>query len=187
MSCECRSPNTSPETFRRARTGRKGMQRHRPGTFPHALTIPTVIRFASRLAPIVVTAAIALFPLLLAVAVISRYAPDAGYCPDAPLAELAELAELAASILAFAAARGMRPDEIGFVGMPRYHADRFGWWSFDLKSGEARYVATIDYGRRVTGFGKFQMLPPEPAEPMPRGHSFADIEPRAADPVAGYR
>lgn len=143
--------------------------------------IPTVIRFASRLALIVVTAAIALFLLLLAVVVISRYEPVAGYCPDAPLAALD------ASILAFAEARGMRPDEIEFVGMPRYHADRFGWWDFNLRSGEASYVATIDCERRVTGFGKLQMPPLEPAGPMPRGHSFAGIEPRAADPVTGHR
>ncbi|MBN3832087.1 hypothetical protein [Burkholderia sp. Ac-20344] len=122
--------------------------------------IPALTRYSRRLALILVTAAVALASLFLAVAVIARYGPDDGYCPDAPLAELE------ANILVFAEARGMRPDEIEFVGMPRYHADKLGWWGFDLKSNETGYVATIDCERRVTGFGKIQMLPLEPAAPM---------------------
>ncbi|WP_175873814.1 hypothetical protein [Burkholderia sp. BCC0397] len=180
MSFGRRSPDTRPDTVRIARTGRERMQLHRPEKYPHALMIPTVIRYASRLALIVVMATIALIVLFLAIVVIARYEPDDGYCPGAPLGELE------ARILSFAEARGMRPDDIEFVGMPRYHADRLGWWHFDLKSGEASYVATIDCGRHVTGFGKFQMLPLEPAT-VQRSHSSAGIEPRAVDPVPGYR
>ncbi|WP_423370084.1 hypothetical protein [Burkholderia sp. LMG 32019] len=119
--------------------------------------------------------------LLLAIVVIARYEPASGYCPDAPLAELE------ASILAFAEAQDMRPDEIEFVGMPLYDADKFGRWGFDLKSGETRYVATIDCARRVIGFGTIQMLPLEPATPLQRGHSPAGIEPSAVDPGRSYR
>lgn len=122
--------------------------------------ISTLTRHAIRLAPILIAAAIALVVLFVAVVGIARYERDDGYCPDAPLAELE------AKILTFVKAHGIDPDEIEFIGMPRYHADKLGWWGFDLKSREASYVATIDCEHRVIGFGKIQMFPLEPATPM---------------------
>ncbi|MFA8327845.1 hypothetical protein [Burkholderia ubonensis] len=137
----------------------RGIQLHRPEPYPDAFMISAILRRAIRLALMLVAAAIAFVVLFVAVAGIARYEQDGRHCPDAPLAELE------AKILTFVNAYGIDPDEIEFIGMPRYHADTLGWWGFDLKSRKASYVATIDCEHRVTGFGKIQMFPLEPATP----------------------
>ncbi|MGU8083167.1 hypothetical protein [Burkholderia pyrrocinia] len=121
--------------------------------------ISTFTRHAIRLVLILGASAIALVVLFLVVG-IARYERDDSYCPDA------SVAELEAKILTFVKVHGIDPDAIEFAGMPRYHADKLGWWAFDLKSREASYVATIDCEHRVTGFGKIQMFPLNPAAPM---------------------
>ncbi|UVE66734.1 hypothetical protein L2Y90_06325 [Burkholderia pyrrocinia] len=121
--------------------------------------ISTFTRHAIRLVLILGASAIALVVLFLVVG-IARYERDDGYCPDA------SVAELEAKILTFVKVHGIDPDAIEFAGMPRYHADKLGWWASDLKSREASYVATIDCEHRVTGFGKIQMFPLNPAAPM---------------------
>ncbi|WP_446904436.1 hypothetical protein [Burkholderia sp. YIM B11467] len=141
----------------------------------------TVTRYIVRIALVLVVAAAACVGLFFVIVGIAGYERDDGYCPDAPIGELE------AKILAFAKDQGIPLNEAEFVGMPRYHADQLGWWAFDLKAREGNHVATIDCDRRVTGFGKIQMLPFGPATPMQRGHSPAGIEPRAVDSVAGYR
>ncbi|KEZ03973.1 hypothetical protein GQ57_20985 [Burkholderia sp. MSh2] len=118
--------------------------------------IPTLARYAIRAALILVTAAAALFLLLLAAIVIARYEPDSGYCPDAPIAELE------AKILAFAREQRMELNGAEFVGIPRYRADKHGWWAFDLKSHDENYVATIDCDGRITGFGTIRKLSFDP-------------------------
>lgn len=122
--------------------------------------ISAAIRYAVRVVLILSAATIALVVLFLVIVGIARYESDEGYCPDAPVGELE------AKILAFANEQRLHLNDVEFVGMPRYHADKLGWWGFDLRSREGSYVATIDCDRRVTGFGKIQKLPLEPTESM---------------------
>ncbi|HIH2750904.1 hypothetical protein L3V59_01725 [Burkholderia aenigmatica] len=126
---------------------------------PDTFMIPTVTRCVVRLTFILIAAAAALALLLLFVVGMARYERDEGMCPNA------SIAELEAGILAFAKAQGSLTDEVEFVGTPRYHTDTLGWWRFDLRSGDASYVATIACDGRVTGFGRIQMLPLAPAKP----------------------
>ncbi|MDN7428386.1 hypothetical protein [Burkholderia sp. AU45388] len=107
----------------------------------------------------VVAMTVAIFIAFLVVAGIARYEKDDGYCPDIPPGELE------AKIVAFANEQHIYPDGAEFVGMPRYHAETYGWWAFDLSAPDGNYVATIDCHGRVTSFGKVQKLPRVPATP----------------------
>lgn len=122
--------------------------------------IATAIRYAVRVVLVLAAATFALVVLFLVIVGIARYESDEGYCPDAPAGELE------AKILAFAKDRRTPLNDVEFVGTPRYHADKLGWWGFDLKSREGSYVATIDCDRRITGFGRIQKLPLEPTKSM---------------------
>lgn len=123
--------------------------------------ISTVTRYIVRFVLVLVATAIALVLLFLIIVGIARYERDEGSCPDAPAGELE------AKILAFAKEQGIQLNEVEFIGKPRYYADKLGWWAFDLKSREGNYGATIDCDLRITGFGKIQKLPLEPAKPAP--------------------
>ncbi|MFL6666844.1 MAG: hypothetical protein ACJ8J3_06750 [Burkholderia ambifaria] len=120
----------------------------------------TAARQVVRIVLASVAVAAATLIAILVIVGIARYEKDAGYCPGA------SVEELEAKILAFAKEQHVYPDDAEFVGKPRYHADTYGWWGFDLRAPDGNYVATIDCNGRVTGFGKIQKLPLVPATPM---------------------